>query len=114
MGSIVKYLVIQTQSREGCDYTIGCGTRADIIEAESLEIAQQMVLFPNGVSEKAVIFDDGDGDYIKSIRIVAEGDWYEIDVEGLRRIKAAEDAKAKTAVVDAERAEYDRLKRKFG
>lgn len=109
----MKYLVIQTQTGEGCDYTIGCGTRADIIEAESLEIAQQMVLFPNGVSEKAVIFEDRDGVYIKSIRIVPEGNWHEIDVEGLRRIKFEEESKAKSAVVDAERAEYERLKQKF-
>lgn len=110
----MKFLVIQTQTGQGCDYTIGCGTRADIMEADSLEIVQQMVLFPNGIDEKAVVFEDGDGDYIKSIRIVKEGNWHEIDVEGLRRIKAEESEKSHAAAEDSERAEYERLKKKYG
>ena len=35
----MRYLIIQIQEGDGCDYSIGCGTSADFIEANSPEDA---------------------------------------------------------------------------
>ena len=46
------FLVCKKQDGEGCDHTIGCGMRYDIVCAESIEEAVTSIIWPDG-SEKS-------------------------------------------------------------
>ncbi len=41
-----QYLVMRSQNAEGCDYSIGCGMRYDVMEAESIEALMEDIVFP--------------------------------------------------------------------
>ena len=44
----MRFLVVKKQIGEGCDYSIGCGYRFDWIDADSLEDAIEMEVWPDG------------------------------------------------------------------
>lgn len=47
----MKFLVCEKQSGEGCDYSIGCGMKYSLIEADSIEEAQEQAIYPDGRDE---------------------------------------------------------------
>ncbi len=54
----MKYLVLQKQEDEGCDYTIGCGMNYEFIAAENHEEAVEKTLYPDGRDEHCVLDDE--------------------------------------------------------
>jgi hypothetical protein len=113
-GKEMKYMIVKQQNGEGCDYTIGCGISVEIIEAGSIQEAEAIALYPNGEGSKADIFEDCDGNYIKSIRIFKVSDCHEVDVEGLRKAGFSNQKKeAEEAAKASELAEFERLRQKI-
>ena len=111
----MKYLVCKKQHGEGCDYTIGCGMDYSIMEAESVEHAVEMVVYPDGRDELSSLEWD-DGMELKEIIIVPITDnVVTVDVRGIAaeisRMRAEQEAAEKRA---AELAELERLRAKYG
>ena len=114
-----KFLIIISGKAEGCDYTIGCNTRVEEIEANSLEEAWEKY------SEKAemdfnFLKEDG-GDYgyyielgIKVIRIIEIIKERKIDVLSLQSEldQYYKEESDKENEVD-EKKQYERLKKKY-
>lgn len=119
-----KFL-IHTQQSGGCDYTIGCGHRIDIITADNLLAAKLFVeqhwFGLQGATLMPDSEDEFDGEYavhqsdgIKRVAIYEIANSFSCDVEGLFR--AVEQGKAERARVTKEakdRAHYEALKAKF-
>lgn len=103
-----KYLLVMEQKGEGCDYTIGCGTRAREIEAVDREDALRQA--------RAIVTElaPAGGDVELERALLAEGP-LELPVEGWRRLAEAEQRARAAAEREAhERATYERLARKYG
>lgn len=47
-NKIMKYLICERQIGVGCDSTIGCGMRFYWMDAESVEAAQEEIIWPEG------------------------------------------------------------------
>lgn len=132
-----KFICVKRQSGEGCDYTIGCGVRVDVIHAETEAEAQKRALnhadgWEEHFEEVAVISPDRLKDYVRDYicdmpgqsddRSLSSFVLYEIcsetdlilqldkDVNYLRGLVAANQAEIKEA---QERARYEELKKKF-
>ena len=108
----MKFLICLKQSTEGCDYTIGCGMKFEVIEASSLEDAKEKVIYPEGLEENS-IFENTDISY-DDIKIVSMEHVFNLDVEGMeeqilkkRREKEEEEKRLE------DEAEFERLKRKL-
>jgi hypothetical protein len=105
-----EFFVIQTGQGYGCDYTIGCNERTDYRQAES---AQDII------DELFEEWDDYVSDYAaehySEISIVEAAEITKVDIDGyVERRKAQEDQAAARKKEAAEKAEYERLKKKFG
>ncbi len=107
---MAKFCLVMRQSGEGCDYTIGCGFRWEILHAdtpeEALSSAKGVVLYhgwsKDGVSEAFLLPADA---------MVNLGPLLDAD----RAEEAAERAASDRAAAEAaERSEYERLRGKFG
>ena len=108
----MKYMVLLKQKRAGCDHTIGCGMRFDEVEAQSEEDLIERVLWPEGRAE-ASILESEDG--VACFMFAPVSEFKAVDVDSiLKGIKSAKQAAADSARRDADRAEYERLKRKYG
>lgn len=114
----MKFLVIFMQEGEGCDYTIGCGTRVVAIEAVSLEAA---ALHVSRLDENAPAGSLGDlgahegGEReMRSVLIVPADNVLPLDLTAVygqeRARKKREEEEAKDAI---DRENYERLKRKY-
>jgi len=112
-----KFLAIYRQNG-GCDYTIGCGLKVDVFQATSMDAAIASVT--EGLIKTGDDAEFGDEE-VKSLRKV---DVYEIAVcekphavlEPLAWMPARQAAHEKAARESAEakeRAELERLKRKY-
>lgn len=137
-----KYYCLREQSGQGCDYTIGCGIAIDTIYANSLEEAQKKIIdLPDTWKEDLVKWieeenGDVDGCYHDTIcdtglSYVMSNDYgptmdsvtlievtEEIDMISILRVKLAEaeafkDSLNQKANEEAERAAYEKLKKKF-
>ena len=104
-----KLLVILRQRGEGCDYTIACGTK--VIEVPSDLDGLDAVKW---LEEK--IRDDYSGEQALAwAQIVEVSNSREINLPLLYARFDREEADAKIkATVEKERADYERLKEKFG
>ena len=109
MNSLKPYIAIWHQSG-GCDYTIGCGIAAHPLDALNIEDARNRIV-------KQLLEEEND-DVVDSLtqieiyelgsgRIVLTPDSWEAE----RQQKKADDAKARLEA--QERAEYERLKKKY-
>src|SRR5690242_12373639 len=93
------FALFMNQDGEGCDYMIGCGSRLDYLEAETAPeaLAEARALAPE--------YFDGDERVARKLLLVQV--IKDIDPNSIKFGNADEDE-------DPERAEYERLKRKFG
>jgi len=108
---MAKWLVCQKQKGEGCDYTIGCGMRYDVVEAESLDAAIEQTIWPEGRDECSALMY-GDGEAIIEILVVP---WQEVRMVNVaKRLVEIEEREAVMQEAEAEYVEYLRLKEKFG
>lgn len=113
---MAKYLLIEEQGEEGCDYSIGCGMRYEFVEFDG-DIDAASIHFANYVAG-----EDEDGcsdDRIESALLVGLGkdgqfSVVQLDLERVRR-EALEQAVAYAMEQKEaeERATLERLKKKF-
>ncbi len=123
------YVVLQDQQGEGCDYTIGCGKNWLFIEAETIEEAAKKyalkVVEDNGENwledqeypytqhaertiEKATIIG-------VSSSLVMNAKDIERPVEELRKqLRKPIEEKKRQQLESKEKAEFERLKKKYG
>lgn len=93
----------------GCDYTIGCNIRVDAIQAESVEDAIAEV------KEKIEESPDYAEERIESVTIIEVASATKLDIEDFTRdIREQQVAEEQAKKEAEERAEYERLKQKFG
>ena len=127
-----RYLLIREQAGEGCDYTIGCGLDWTIVEGESLEaVVEELRQRATATADEYADFEEARGYDVKdhempwfdeygehtigSARLYEIGDAVELHVDEWQgQWKAAEEAAEEGAKQDIERAEYERLRAKFG
>jgi hypothetical protein len=107
---MAKFCLVMRQSGEGCDYTIGCGFRWEIVHADALEEALSFA--------KDTVLSHGWGPDCVSMAFLLPADGM-VDLGPLLDAdKAAEAAEAasrdRISSEARERAEYERLKGKFG
>ncbi len=108
---MAKFCLVMKQSGVGCDYTIGCGFRWEIInadsEGEAVSRAKDMVLSHgwserDGVSMAFLLPADG----MINLGLSLDADAAKEAAEAASRAREAAEAK--------EREDYERLKEKFG
>jgi hypothetical protein len=115
----MRFILFEKQSGYGCDYTIGCGLRFRRLQAQTMEDAKAEVL-----TERLQNADDREDDTGASfteerdeIRLWAVAEEVDLmpwlEARAGERRRAAATARQKTAE-DAERAAYERLRKKFG
>lgn len=121
--------LVHTQQGGGCDYTIGCGHRINIISADDLKDAIEQVrrewfgLMPEaplapGDEEEEEEFDSmcaiRSGDGIEKVVIYEIGAEVGLDVAGLfREVAGRKAAKEKVAKEVRDRAQFEALKAQF-
>jgi len=120
---VVQFLAITTQKGEGCDYSIGCGWNYESIDANSMDEAWEKYItrwadYDPAQGGECDPRKGGPGDDwspiagVRLIRIAEEDSsrfdpWYEAAVSAYESKESAEqDAQ--------ERAEFERLREKFG
>ena len=107
----MKFLVCRKQEGEGCDYTIGCGMRFDVIEADSLNAAVDRIVWPDGQDECSSL--EGEFALVKILAVPFD-EVHIVDVEGYKSaIAKVRDDERKAAAEAAEKEELARLKRKY-
>lgn len=122
----MKFLLVERQN-EGCDYTIGCGTRVTTFDAESVEAAMQhvdMKLMPDFHSKYESQEDREHSMWRASgEHVVQNAELYIVEaIIGIEDFltsqviarKVARDTTVASHEEARERAEYDRLQKKFG
>lgn len=116
--------LVHTQQNGGCDYTIGCGHRVDLITTESLGAAVEKVrqewfgLRHETPSDPEDEFDGRytirSGDGIKKVTIYEIGAAVGMDVPGLfREVEARKAVKEKAKKEAMDMAQYEALKAQF-
>lgn len=95
---MAEFAFIMSEVGEGCDYTIGCGTRVILIEAGDVEEAEEHA--------RAIVPDYFDGEERVPKRLLLTEVLKDIDPDSIKLGENEED--------DPERAEYERLRKKFG
>lgn len=107
----MKYGLIIKQRGQGCDYTIGCGEKFMVLRAATLEGAR--------AEAKLIVWDwlvDADKPSQPSLdfaRLLMIEEELPID-EGFHEMRAAPQEAQLEAIEAEERAEYKRLKKKYG
>lgn len=109
----MKFLVIAMQAGRGCDYTIGCGTKCEWIEAASIEEAEALLLLPSGKWQERRYEVEGERE-IERLLVLPEPDVHEVNIaawqERFKKERAATEHAEREA---AQRALYEELKAKF-
>ena len=109
----MNFLVILKQRVGGCDYTIGCGVRYYMLEADNIEDACEKVVYPDGRNEHSIARK---GEFqICQAYIIPEHNLYEIDLDSFR--VEEEERLAKESQEKRDKQEYflyKQLKEKFG
>lgn len=109
----MKFLLVRKQDG-GCDHTIGCGVAVHEIEAASLDeafaLCRESALSDDDVLGLAFDLEHGEG--VRRAKLYVVGDAGALDLD----LKAwAKEKRGLTMSVDEyERAEYERLKAKYG
>jgi len=116
-----RFMVIMRQDGEGCDYSIGCGIKYKIYEASSAEEAFMVWVDDHDLNlphEPSLFkyYGDTDGEgYLKKVMVFELGDTNEhLWPEFIARRKAEIAVKQLSEKEAKERAEYEKLKQKFG
>lgn len=102
------------QERPGCDYTIGCGAKLVRLKATTFEKAEVEVMSSGagGLGYEDYVVGEG---RLDSIEIFEVANALPVDLEKYRiALRAAQEAERTKAVAAQERAEFERLSKKFG
>ncbi len=108
----MRYYLYEEQ-RGGCDFTIGCGRRLRLLEdAKSMEEA---VAIAEGLNSYGETMVDTEGDSAVALaKILAVADEHAIDLAALHTRRVHAEALADAAAREkAERAEFERLQKKY-
>jgi len=107
----MKFLVCEKQDGEGCDYTIGCGMTFYTVEAESIEGAQEEIIWPDGKEEYSSL--EGEQSLIE-ILIIPFDQVFKVDIQPIKNsIRIARQIDANNEKEQSEKAELKRLKDKY-
>lgn len=99
-----KFIAVLNQSG-GCDYTIGCGVEVKKIDAENIETAEKKIL---------KILKEGYPD-IDSLKIYEITDEKTVDLRKFyKEIEDEKESYRQRKQEENDRAEYERLVKKFG
>lgn len=109
--SEVKYIAIFHQDG-GCDYTIGCGVSVDTLKADSRDDAVEEVRAKFGIGREEREYDIEEISSVSLLEVTCE---VEVDLDLIKdEIENAKTA-AKAAALEAqEKAELERLYKKYG
>lgn len=100
------FYLFMKQEGEGCDYTIGCGRQLAQLEAETLEDAIAMAV------ETYAIDDTGEQELEEAVIFGAPVHTFDLPaMKHAQRVAKREQAKSESD--DRERAEFERLRKKF-
>jgi hypothetical protein len=112
-----RYIAIWRQRGQGCGHAIGCGVKVeDLGEHENMDAATKAASNAfleedePGMAYRAYLAPDA-FQKIVSITVYEIAAATEVDLDAFRR---AEKARQKQEREDAEREEYERLRKKFG
>jgi len=107
---MMQYLVC-VKSSEGCDYSIGCGMRYNLVEAESREAVIESVVWPDGREEYSSV----EGELaLTEILIIPASDVVSVDIEGiLADINTAAEEQQQQSITANELATLQMLKDKY-
>lgn len=113
-----KWVAIMSQKGEGCDYTIGCGVKTAIFEAESLPAAKQTLISKMGMDE--YFSGECDATYYTSrldfwslFEVTSELDMLQCLKKAAKDYTTIRENIVKLKQEEHEKAEYQRLKAKF-
>lgn len=116
----MKYLIIRQQEADGCDYSIGCGIAVEWFETEKLDPRSELkqiedhIAYPDGEDAFCAVDPDSEFRLGKAWAIPAQH-VQEIDIQKLQKIHCGREEERERAETEAaERAEYERLRKKFG
>mgnify|MGYP001562524102 CR=1 FL=1 len=108
----MKYLVCKKQHGDGCDYTIGCGMRFDVIEALSLEDAIEQTIYPSGRNNFSAL--EGE-EALEELLIIPAEYATSVDLKSMTlEIESERKRQAEEQQRNKELAELERLKAKYG
>ena len=119
---MAQYAVVMVESGEGCDYTIGCGTRMEMLKATTVEEAvSEAKVFLGGDPEEGgmnwlIDYESPPGQLrprLKRVTLVAIEAELPID-KWFAEFADRHTAQASAAREAAELAEFERLKAKLG
>lgn len=132
----MRYFVVMRQNN-GCDYTIGCGISIEELSAKNMDEAIEEVMDIPNWKEDFENVDDGDfedtfHDYVADsglgmiqdsnemrinectiLEVSTEKDIMPIMIKKLKELYAYKNARLQKSADNAERIEYERLKKKF-
>ncbi len=113
----MRYLIAQKQHGEGCDYTIGCGMCFHFEDFdgplhEAVKHFTKTIAYPEGEEEGLAI--DGDN-ALAEVWVVPADAAVALDLAAIRKAdKAAREETRKREKEASEKAEFERLRQKFG
>lgn len=116
----MRYLVCEKQVGIGCDYTIGCGMNYYIEEfdgpiEEAVKYFANKTAYPEEDDEEYFTLDPKSDSNLVELFVFPADEIVYADLDGLRvSHKERMKKKKEEATVAKEKAEYLRLKRKFG
>lgn len=115
----MKFLAIFEQKGDGCDYTIGCGTR--VIEFEASNIAEalhQVGRLDDAAPDCSLGYfgaEEGGEREMKRVRVVPVEACHQLDLIAIYAEQRRLAGQVKRDAQDeADRREYERLKQKYG
>ena len=117
----MKYVILEKQYGEGCDYTIGCGMRYSFEDfdgniEEALKHFGHLAAYPEG--EDAYFALDDNYEFNLSELWVIPFAGGQVDLDMLKAVHEAQEKEERRTAKESreriERSEYERLKEKFG
>lgn len=109
----MRYLICKEQYGEGCDYTIGCGMVFEFVEAESVDDAIEMTIYPDGGDSYCAL--EGDEMALATILVIPAEHVITVDIKRmLKKIKRQRKQEEKEEKRQQELVELKRLIEKHG
>lgn len=109
-----EYALIRFGAGEGCDYTIGCNIAVDRFSVTGPKYAEEKareLLMPD---EPEYFNGNTENGYLSSAILVKVVSEIDVEEEIYDRCRELTEAREAAEANDTERAEYERLKKKFG
>jgi len=107
----MQFLICERTDGIGCDYTIGCGMTFYFMDADSIEDAQEKVIWPDGHDEYYTLDGESARD---SILIIPAEHVFTVDIIKLKlEFKKHKESLEQNKIESIERAELKRLQDKY-